>query len=194
MNEKIRRFFEVALLLLIIALSVAIFIFRDQLTDVGEVGYIGLFLLCFLANSSVLLPAPSLMIAASCALILNPFWVAVVASLGSTTGELVGYAFGKTGSSVSPKFSSLLDKLNRHIKNPSMLIFVLALLPLPLFDVAGIYSGASRMRLGKFYLLCFAGKLIKMLVYTRMYDLLDWAMTLFPDRFMTLFQDWGMIP
>ena len=191
MSEKVRRYLEIALLIIIVAVSVAVFIFRDRLTDVGEVGYIGLFLLCFLANSSVLLPAPSLMIAASCALILNPFWVAVVASLGSTTGELVGYAFGKTGSSVSQKFSGLLDKLNGHIKNPSMLIFVLALLPLPLFDVVGIYSGAARMRLGKFYLLCFAGKLIKMLVYTHIYDLLGWAMTLLPDWVMTLLPDWG---
>lgn len=192
MKETVRRYLDVGLLILITALSVAIFIFRDKLTDVGEVGYIGLFMLCFLANTSVLLPAPSLMIAASCALILNPILVAVVASLGSTTGELVGYTFGKTGSSVSPKFGSLLNKLNVHIKNPSMLVFVLALLPLPLFDVAGIYSGAARMRLSKFYLLCFAGKLIKMLVYTHIFDLLDWAMTLLPDWVMALLPDWGM--
>ena len=75
--------------------SVAIFLMRDQLQNVDEIGYLGLFLLCFLSNATVLLPAPSLMIAASCALILNPLLVAAVAALGSSLGELVGYAFGK---------------------------------------------------------------------------------------------------
>lgn len=176
MNKKLRRFLEIVLLVAIVALSVAIFCFRDYFANVGEVGYIGLFLLCFLANSTVLLPAPSLMIAASCALILNPFLVAVVAALGSTLGEFVGYAFGKTGCDVSPRMRAFMDKLCGRIRNPSMLIFILALLPLPLFDVAGIYSGASRMGLGRFFLLCFAGKFLKMLVYTRMYDLLEWAL------------------
>jgi hypothetical protein len=49
---------------------------RDKIQNVSEVSYLGLFFLCFIANATVLLPAPSLMIAASCALIMNPWLVA----------------------------------------------------------------------------------------------------------------------
>ncbi len=180
MNPKLRKILEIILLVGIIAGSVVIFLFRDQLQDVGSMGYVGLFALCFLANSTVLLPAPSLMIAASCALILNPWLVALVASLGSALGELVGYVFGTAGQDVSPKFQKLLEKLNAKIKNPSLLVFILAVLPLPLFDVAGIYSGGSKMNLLKFFIFCWIGKFIKTLVYTKVYDILEWLFTVNP--------------
>lgn len=166
--------------MIIAGLSVTIFLLRDKLQNVGDVGYLGLFLLCFLANSTVLLPAPSLMIAASCALILNPWLVALFAALGSSLGEFVGYLFGTVSEDLSPKFKKLLDKLTAKIHNQTLLVFVLAVLPLPLFDVVGIYSGGSKMNLLKFFIACFAGKFIKMLVYTRAYDILEWATSLAP--------------
>lgn len=172
---KTRKVLEVLLFVLLIALSIGIFLLRDRLQNVGNVGYLGLFFLCLLANATVLLPSPSLMIAASCALILNPLAVAFTAALGSSAGELVGYLFGNTGGDLSPRFRACLAALGRRIHRPEILVFVLALLPLPLFDVAGIYSGGSGMPLRRFFLLCFAGKFLKMLVYTRVYDILAWA-------------------
>lgn len=175
MNGKWKRALEIGVVALIVALSIAIFLLRDRLENIGQVGYLGLFALCFLANSTVLLPAPSLMIAASCALILNPIAVAFVAALGSSLGEFVGYLFGNTGASLSPKFAALLDQLNARVKSPAALVFLLALLPLPLFDVAGVYSGGTKMRLWLFFLMCLLGKFLKMLVYTHIYELMDWA-------------------
>ena len=180
MNKKLQKALEIAFLVLIIALSVVIFIFRDRIGNVGEVGYLGLFLLCFIANSTVLLPAPSLMIAASCALIMNPWLVALFASLGSTLGEFVGYLFGTVTGDLSPKFQKFLDRLTSKIKNKTVLVFILAVLPLPLFDVAGIYSGGTKMNLLKFFIACFVGKFIKMLVYTSIYDILEWALSVVP--------------
>lgn len=178
MREKWRKYFEVVLLLFILAFSVAIFLLRDKLTEVGKVGYLGLFLLCVLANSTVLLPSPSLMVAASCALVMDPLLVALVASIGSSVGELVGYAFGTASQDCSPKFHLLLEKLNAKIHNDTLLVFILAVLPLPLFDVIGIYSGGTKMNLLKFFAACFAGKFLKMLVYTNLFGLLDLAGTL----------------
>lgn len=173
--KNTRKVLEIILVVFIVGLSIAIFLLRDKLQDVSEVGYLGLFLLCFLANATVLLPAPSLMIAASCALIMNPWLVALCAALGSTLGEFVGYAFGTVTKDLSPKFKALLDKLTTRIHNRTLLVFLLAVLPLPLFDVVGIYSGGTKMNLFKFFAACFIGKLIKMLVYTRIYDILEWA-------------------
>lgn len=175
MSSKVRKILEIVFIVVIAALSIVIFLMRDKIGQVNDISYFGLFLLCFLANSTVLLPAPSLMIAASCALIMNPFWVALFAALGSTLGEFVGYAFGTVTKDLSPKFQKLLDKLTNKVHNQTLLVFILAVLPLPLFDVVGIYSGGTKMNLIKFAVACFVGKFIKLLVYTRMYDILEWA-------------------
>lgn len=175
MNSKFKKTLEILFIIIVITLSVTIFLLRDEIGQVSNIGYLGLCLLCFLANSTVLLPAPSLMIAASCALIMNPFFVALFAALGSTLGELVGYAFGTVTKDLSPKFQKLLEKLTNRIHKQTILVFILAVLPLPLFDIVGIYSGGTKMNLIKFSVACFIGKFIKLLVYTRMYDILEWA-------------------
>ena len=175
MNDRRRRALEIILFIFIVGLSIAIFLLRDKIKDVSNISYLGLFLLCFLANSTVLLPAPSLMIAASCALIMNPILVAITAAMGSTLGEFVGYIFGTVAKDLSPRFQRILDKFTSKIHNETLLVFIFAVLPLPLFDVVGIYSGGTKMNLIKFFAVCYIGKLIKMLVYTRIYDILDWA-------------------
>ena len=97
MKSTVRKIFEILFIIIVVVLSVVIFLNRDKIGRVSDISYLGLFSLCFLANSTVLLPAPSLMIAASCALIMNPLLVALFAALGSTMGEFVGYIFGMAG-------------------------------------------------------------------------------------------------
>lgn len=180
MNQRLRKTIEIISFILIVGLSIAIFLMRDKIQNLGNIGYLGVFLLCFLANATVLLPAPSLMIAASSALIMNPLFVAIFAALGSTLGEFVGYAFGTISTDLSSKFQKVIEKYTSKIHNQSLLIFVFAVLPLPIFDVAGIYSGGVKINLVKFFLICFVGKFIKMLLYTRIYDLFDWATSYIP--------------
>jgi membrane protein YqaA with SNARE-associated domain len=180
MNVKLRKIIEILLIIVIVGLSIAIFMLRDRIQNVSNVSYLGLFLLCFLANSTVLLPAPSLMIAASCALIMNPVLVARFAAIGSTLGEFVGYAFGTVSKDLSPKLQKVIDKYATKIHNQSLLVFTFAVLPLPLFDIVGIYSGGTKMNLVKFFIVCFAGKLIKTLVYTRIFDIMEWATSYVP--------------
>lgn len=170
-KEKIRKIAEILLFVLIILLSVLIFINKDKLQNISSTSYLGLMVLCFLANSTILLPAPSLMIAASCALILNPWLVAIFAALGSSLGEFVGYAFGSISKDISPKLQVFLDRFLSKIKNQTILVFILALLPLPLFDVVGIYSGGTKMNPVKFFVACYIGKLIKLIIYINCFDM-----------------------
>jgi len=44
-------------------------------------------------------------------------------------------------------------------------ILFLALVPNPLFDMAGILAGSSRMPVAKFLFFCAVGKIIKMLLF-----------------------------
>ncbi|MBP3381829.1 MAG: DedA family protein [Clostridia bacterium] len=187
MKANARKIAEILLVAGIVALSVAICLFRDRIQAVGSLGYVGLFLLCFLANATVFLPAPSLMLAASAALVMNPWLVALVASLGSALGEFVGYVFGSATKDLSPKFQKLLEKLQQKVPNETVLVFVLALLPLPLFDVVGVYAGGTKMHLVRFFAACFVGKFTKMLVYTRLYDILAWVITLPHNAWLSKF-------
>lgn len=180
MKKIFSKAVDIIIVVFIIALSICIFLFKDNIQNVSNVSYLGLILLCFLANATVFLPAPSLMIAASCALIMNPWLVALCAALGSALGELVGYAFGTVAEDLSPKFQKILGKLVSKIHNQTLIVFILAALPLPLFDIVGIYSGGTKMNLIKFFLACFAGKFLKMLVYTRIYDIWEWASSFVP--------------
>ena len=171
MKGKIRKIIEILLFVLIIVLSVLIFINKDKLQNISSTSYLGLMGLCFLANSTILLPAPSLIIAASCALILNPLLVAIFAALGSSLGEFVGYAFGSISKEISPKLQVFLDKFLSKIKNQTLLVFVLAFLPLPLFDVVGIYSGGTKMNPVIFFIACYIGKFIKLIIYVNCFDM-----------------------
>lgn len=173
MMRKFIKILEILFLVLVVVLSILIFIFRDRIGQVSNVTYLALFILCFIANSTVFLPAPSLMIAASFALVLNPFYVSLVAALGSTLGEYVGYAFGAVSKDVSPQILSFLEKIISRIHNQTLLVFILAVLPLPLFDFVGVYSGGTKMNMLKFFIACYLGKFIKLLVYTQMYGILE---------------------
>lgn len=175
MNNKIRKILELFILIGIIGISVCIFLFRDRFRNISSISYPGILLLCFLANSTVLLPSPSLMLVAGCALMMNPFLVALMAALGSSAGELTGYLFGSVGKDMSDKVKKRLEQWQKKIHHAGFWVFLMALLPLPLFDVAGIYSGGTGMSLWKFYIACFLGKFLKMLFYTKALEWIQFA-------------------
>jgi len=165
MEQKRRKILEIALLIVIIVISVLVFLFREEVQALGNWGYGGLFLLCFLSNCTVFLPAPSLMVVVSFARSMAPLPVALLGALGTTLGEMFGYTFGRAGQSVSGKFARLIEWLTERVHKVGFLVFLLAFLPLPLFDFAGVYAGGSKMPVWKFGLYCFLGKALKMLLY-----------------------------
>lgn len=181
-TSKLRVAAEVLFIIFAIVLSAAVFINRDRIENVNAAGYLGVFVLCFLSNATVLLPSPSLMIAASAALIMNPYLVALTAAAGSSVGELVGYACGTVGQDLSPKFEKLLGRITKKVRRDVVIVFILALLPLPLFDVVGIYSGGTKMNLVKFFTACFLGKFLKMLFYTHSYEIINMTSAFLPIK------------
>lgn len=94
-----------------------------------------------------------------------PFAVATVGAVGTTLGEFSGYICGRAGQNLSSKFAVFIEKISKKIHRVSILVFILALLPLPLFDFAGVYAGGCKMPSWKFGLCCFLGKWMKMVFY-----------------------------
>ncbi|MDR1904653.1 MAG: VTT domain-containing protein [Treponema sp.] len=147
----------------IITISVLIYLYRDLFRNLGSLGYLGVLLICFVCNATVLAPAPSLAVVISAALSLNPMLAAFAGAVGTTLGETVGYAAGYMGKKIidieSNKMAGWVKKYGAPV------IFIFALLPLPLFDIVGLASGYLRIKFLKFFLSCFFGKFIKMSVY-----------------------------
>lgn len=159
---------RVVAFLLVVALSVGIYVFRDQAQALASFGYPGIFLLSILSNATVILPAPGLLFVFAMGAVFNPFWVAIAAGAGSAIGELTGYLAGLSGQGVVERVD-LYEKLKKWMEENerwrNLAILVLATIPNPLFDLAGMASGALRIPISRFLFFCWIGKTIKMLLF-----------------------------
>jgi membrane protein YqaA with SNARE-associated domain len=158
-----RKILSIFIILTIAALSIVIFINREKLQYIGNYGLLGVFILCFICNATVLAPAPSLIVIVTAAAFLNPMLVALCGAFGTTLGELTGYLSGKAGRNIGRIKIGRLGKAVQKYGSP--VIFCFALFPLPLFDIIGVASGFLGIKWYKFVIPCFLGKLIKMLCF-----------------------------
>jgi membrane protein DedA with SNARE-associated domain len=158
-------FVRVLAILLVILVSAYLFTVRDRAVELARYGYPGIFLLSLVTNATLLLPMPGVAITFAAGAIFNPYGVALAAGLGSTIGELTGYIAGFSGQAVLER-AELYHKLEGWTKRfgPGV-IFVLALVPNPVFDLAGAAAGAMRMPLARFLLWTWLGKTLKMLAF-----------------------------
>jgi membrane protein DedA with SNARE-associated domain len=152
-------------LVFVIGISIFIFSIRDQAEQWAAYGYPGIFLIAFLAYGTVLLPAPGIAIVFAMGGILNPLGVALAAGAGGALGEISGYLAGFSGQAVVEN-SALHARLTRWMdKNGPLTILLLAALPNPFFDMAGIAAGILKMPLRRFLLWVWIGVTIKMLIF-----------------------------
>ena len=102
------------------------------------------------------------MIVASLGAKLNPLLVGITAGIGATIGELSGYAAGFSGQAVIENAAIYKRIVGVVQKYGGPVIFVLAAIPNPFFDIAGIAAGVLRIPLRKFFFWAMLGKIVKM--------------------------------
>jgi membrane protein YqaA with SNARE-associated domain len=131
-------------------------------------GYLGVFLIPFIGSASFILPMPGLAVIATGGAFLDPVfgippWIVVglLAGLGEALGELTGYAAGYGGRAVleQRRFMGRLEGWMH--RQGSVVMFCMAALPNPFFDVAGVIAGVVRMPLWKFFIAVLLGKIVK---------------------------------
>lgn len=149
-------------LVAVVAVSILIFCRRDILVYDDKYGYLGVFVLCFICNATVFAPAPSLIVAVTAAQTLQALPVIILGALGTTIGEMVGYLSGNAGRAFIQRDGRITSWV---VRRGTIAVFLLALLPLPFFDFAGVASGYSKMKFYAFMTACFLGKLLKMAIY-----------------------------
>lgn len=132
----------------------------------GSWGYVGAFIISLIASATVVLPAPGLAVIIAMSPALNPYVLGIVAGVGSAVGELTGYAAGAGGGAlIPPERKAQFEQIRQLTINYGALILcLLAAIPFPLFDFAGIIAGALKMRVSRFLLAVAVGKSIKYIV------------------------------
>lgn len=159
--RKPGRLLRILVLLLVIALSAGIALYGDRLSGLGAYGYPGLFILNALASATLILPAPGLALAFGAGASLEPWLVGLAVGAGSTFGELTGYLAGFSGRGVIED-QALYNRVRKWMDRHGLwVIFLLALVPNPLFDLAGITAGVTKIPVWKFLAAAGVGKVIK---------------------------------
>jgi uncharacterized membrane protein YdjX (TVP38/TMEM64 family) len=113
----------------------------------------------------VLLPAPGIWLVFTMGAVFPPAGVALAAGAGAALGEAFGYLAGFSSQAVIER-AAMYDRLTHWMsKNGPLTIFLLAVIPNPFFDLAGLVAGALKMRLTTFLLWVWLGETTKMFVF-----------------------------
>lgn len=159
---------RVLALLAVIAITVYVYSIRDQAEQLARYGYPGIFLLSILANATVLLPAPGIVFVFFMGAVLNPIGVAIAAGLGAAIGEMSGYLAGFSGQAIvenTVHYQRILGWMEKNQMMANLVILVLAFIPNPFFDLAGISAGTLRISVIRFLFFCGIGKILKMFLF-----------------------------
>ena len=143
------------------AISVSVILISSRVEQFGLYGYPGIFIINLLGNATVILPAPSLVVVSVMGTVLNPFLVGLAAGAGAAIGELTGYLAGWSGQAVIGNREWYERMLKWTGKHGLWVVFVLSVIPNPLFDLAGIAAGAVKIPVQQFLLVCWLGKTVK---------------------------------
>ncbi len=136
--------------------------------DLGNWGYPGVFLTTLLASATVIFPSPTLVAPLIAGTFLPPVLVGLVAGLGAALGEVTGYLVGYGASALAAR-SRYYGLIRRFVERFGLLaVLVLAFIPNPLFDLAGIAAGATRISYGRFLVVCFLGKTARFILLAYM--------------------------
>lgn len=151
-------------LIFAVAITVGLYLLRGSIEEYSIYGYPGVFLISILGNATLIFPAPSFAIVLVLAGTLHPVWMGIAAGCGAAVGEMTGYLAGFSGRGIienQPIYERLEPPMRKY---GAWLIFLLALIPNPLFDVGGIMAGMLKIPWWKFLVAAAMGKSIRFII------------------------------
>lgn len=164
MRWRLRLIQGLTVVIVVGALIAAVY-FRAHLQELAGYGYAAIFLVGLVSNATLILPIPGLAVSSLMGGVFNPWIIGLVAGLGQALGEISGYMVGYSGQALvdrGPPYERIATWMRRH---GALTIFVLALIPNPVFDLGGMAAGAFRFPVWKFLTACAAGKVIKNIAF-----------------------------
>ena len=158
MREKTK-----GLLQIILAISIVLIVLyaSKYLEHFSTLGYLGVFIISLMGAATVFIPVPSWALALSMGRILNPYLVGIAAGIGAGLGEITGYVAGQGASHLIHKNKNFKKYKDWIRKNDMLAIGILAFIPNPLFDVAGLAAGSIGINVWRFIIACIIGRALR---------------------------------
>jgi len=147
-----------------VAITVAAMLLFSQVEFLRNMGYLGIFFISLISSATVFLPLPGFAVAFAMGAYLDPPLVGIAAGLGAGLGEISGYLAGYAGHDAVERTKIYQSHKKQIGKYGPLAIFVLAFLPNPVFDIAGVASGALKMPVWQFLLATAAGKTLRYII------------------------------
>ena len=150
-----------------IIVTVLVIVFRERISiaQFRELGYLGAFLMAFVGSTTVILPIPHLAFTFTMGSVLTPWFVGLCAGFGDSLGELWGYLAGYAVEDIAAHWRVYPTIEGWMRRNGALTVFLMGVVPMPLFGLAGIAGGATGFPVWKFYLSAWAGKTIKAIAF-----------------------------
>jgi membrane protein YqaA with SNARE-associated domain len=150
-----------------LVIGVVVLAFSGKVAEFGELGYLGAFVISFMGSATILVPVPGWAVVAALSGVLDPLALGIVAGVGSAIGELTAYLFGNgIAQLVLAQRKKEFEKYRGWIReNDFWAIFILSFLPNPLFDVAGLAAGASKVHWARFLAFCALGRVLRFILF-----------------------------
>jgi len=180
LSKKTLNIIRAIVLLAVVGMTVVLVINRERIQELQSFGYPGIFLFSILANATIFIPIPGVVFTSAMGAVFNPFWVSIAAGTGAAVGELSGYMAGFSGQAVvenNPRYDRVVGWMQKY---GIVTILLLAFVPNPLFDLAGITAGILKLPIWKFLFYCMIGKILKMMIFAYAGD---WLVTLLESLF-----------
>ncbi|MDO8553992.1 MAG: VTT domain-containing protein [Candidatus Micrarchaeota archaeon] len=157
MDTKTQGIVQIVFAVLTIIL---VFSLNNEIEKFKELGYLGLFIIAIASSATVLIPGPGRFIVLALGRSLDPILVGLIGGTGSAIGELTGYVAGRGASDII-NTNSQFKKYKEWVEKYDVLaIFVLALIPNPVFDIAGLAAGALKIPVWRYLLATACGRIL----------------------------------
>lgn len=162
--RKPENLVRLGILAVVVAAIVAALLLRGSF-DATQVGYGAVALSALVASAGLLIPVPALATACATAIFLSPFLVGIIAGTAETAGELSGYYLGYTGREALSR-SRIYRRLENWMRRRGwLLLFLVSVVPNPIFDIVGIAAGALGYPILGFLAVVWTGKVLKFLIF-----------------------------
>ncbi|MBI4399768.1 VTT domain-containing protein [Candidatus Micrarchaeota archaeon] len=154
----------------VVFLTLLLVFYSPDLDSFKNLGVLGAFLIGLVTSATVILPLPGIALIALMGRVLNPISIGIAAGIGSAIGELTGYIAGYGGSSIV-KDNGTYERIRKILEKYGLFaIFIFALIPNPLFDIAGIAAGSLRLSWWRFLVVAALGKMMKFIAFAYLGD------------------------
>jgi len=162
-----QRIIPILTVLLSVAITIVLFIYRDKVAEFGNYGYLGAFLVSLISCATIILPVPGIVVlfALGADPNLNPVLVGLAGATGGVIGEITGFMAGYGGRGMIQGRGRMYAMVENWMRRwGGWAIFVFAAAPLPIVDVAGVVAGAIGYPVWKFLLIAWPGKSLKYII------------------------------